>query len=226
MIWLTACTLNEPILVAHRALGVVEDAEENQPNHVVAAFEQGFGAEIDIRLDGDGCSGDPSLAEVEGCFDLGHTEPNGHTLANVVDAVWALPELPSGRPLILDIVNDPDHLTVLQLLAYLASVDPLPLPVVVQTSSAEGLAMLDALRNDSLVDGDLSFALTYFTNPEFTAPAGADLIISNIAELPASPMPVPVAVFGVATESAWSQAVYAASDVRWVITDFPGRFAD
>ena len=226
MIWLAECTLNEPILVAHRALGVVEDAEENQPAHVVTAFEQGFGVEIDIRLDGDGCEGDPSLAGSQGCFDLGHTEPNGHTLADVIDAVWGLPELPAGRPLILDIVNDPDHLTVRHLLPYLGSVDPLPVPVVVQTSSTEGLAMLDALRDETPVDGDLSFGLTYFTNPEFTAPPGADLIISNIVELPASPMPVPVAVFGVATESAWSQAVYAASDVRWVITDFPGRFVE
>lgn len=219
-----ACTLNEPVLVAHRALGVEAGAEENVPAHVLEAFEQGFGAEIDIRLDGPGCDGDPSRAAAEGCFDLGHTEPNGYTLAHVIDALAAL-EADSDRPLVLDVVNDPDHAVTTQLVRYLADGAQVPVPLVVQTSSAEGLALLDVARDDVILPVDLQLGLTYFANPEFTPPDGADLYVVNIAELPVLALPLPVAVFGVATEHSMALAETATSDVRWVITDVPARFA-
>lgn len=218
-----ACAQNEPMLVAHRALGVEAGADENQPVNVLEAFEQGFGAEIDIRLDGPGCDGDPSRAAAEGCFDLGHTEPNGYTLADVMDALTALEDAPE-RPLVIDVVNDPDHAVTTQIVRYLADGPQVPVPVLLQTSSAEGLAILDVARDDVILPVDLQLGLTYFANPEFTPSEGADLYVVHIAELPVLALPLPVAVFGVATEHSMALAETAASDVRWVITDVPGRF--
>ncbi len=220
---LLGCAANDPALVAHRGLGVLPDAEENVPDHLVAALEAGFGAEVDLRVDGDGCAGDPARAATEGCYDLGHTAPNGHTLAELAELVGALPEAPAG-PLFLDVVNDPDRAVTLTLLDWLGTVPFGTLPLIVQTSSAESLAMFDALRQEQGAP-EVMLGLTSFTNPEFTPPTGADLLVVNLAELPVAPMPLPVAVYGVSTEHAWALAQTASSDVRWVITDLPGRFA-
>lgn len=223
---LLACQLNEPRIIAHRALGLSEGGEENQPGLALLALEQGFGAELDVRLDGDGCGGDPSRAAEEGCFDLGHTEPNGHTLAEVVPLLAELEADGEARPpLLIDIVNDPDRAVSRQLLRYLAANAPADFPFLVQSSSVDSVAILLGGLDGVVIDPNIQFGVTYFADPEFTVPDFVDFVVVNIAELPPAPMPVPVAAYGVASSSSWKSALYATSDVRWVITDFPTRGA-
>jgi glycerophosphoryl diester phosphodiesterase len=223
-----ACTAQAPAVVAHRGLGV-PDAEENAPDHLAAAFAAGFGAELDLRLDGAGCAGDPSRAGEDGCFDLGHSAPNGHTLAEAVAALDALDADAAGPTLVLDIVDDPDRAVSLHLFDYLAAALPGTLPgstpILVQSSSLASLAMLAAQRDTLPPDLDLRLAVTYFVDPEFTVPDYVDVVVTNVAELPETPLPVPVAVFGVASQSSVKAALYAESDVDWVITDMPTRVA-
>lgn len=227
---LLACTPNHPTVISHRGLGVLPDTEENRPDHFVAAFEAGFGVELDLRLDGDGCDGEPERAALDGCFDLGHTEPNGHTLAEVVEAFAALDPALADRPLVLDIVNDPDRSVTLQLIPYLAAALPgTPLattPLLLQSTSLDAVAMLEASRAATQPELDIRLAATYFADPELTVPDYVDAVVTNIAELPAPPLPVPVATFGVASQSSIKASLYAESDVRWIITDVPSRVAD
>lgn len=223
---LLACRTNDPAVIAHRALGIEEGADENQPGLALAALEAGFGAELDLRLDGEGCGGDPSRAAEEGCFDLGHSAPNGHTLAEVVPLLSELSASGNPRPpLLLDIVNDPDRAVSLQLLRYLAANAPEGYPLLVQSSSTDAVAILVGERDQIVIDHDVQLGVTYFADPEFTVPDFVDFVVVNIAELPPVPMPVPVAAYGVASASSWKSALYAPSEVRWVITDFPTRGA-
>jgi hypothetical protein len=225
MLLLAGCTVNDPVIVAHRALGVGDDDAENNPGHAVEALEAGFGVELDIRLDGEGCGGDPWRAASEGCFDLGHTQPNGHTLADLVDLLPELryPDPRSSPPLVLDVVNDPDRAVSLQILEYVAWHVPDSQPVIVESSSEDGLAIVAGERTRVRPDDPVLLGLTYFADPEFTVPDYVDILVVNIAELPSAPLLVPVAVYGVASASTWKMTRYATSDVAWVITDFPTR---
>ncbi len=224
-----ACVPNTPAIVAHRGLGVLPDSEENAPDHLAAAFEAGFGAELDLRIDGDGCGGEPSAAAVEGCFDLGHSAPNGHTFAEVVEAFSAMDADLAGPTLVLDVVNDPDRQVSLQIVEYLSVALPGTVlgqtPILLESSSLDGLAMIHASVETLHPDLDLRLAVTYFADPELTVPDYVDAVVTHIGELPTDPMPVPVAAFGVATQSSVKAAMYAASDVQWVITDVPTRVA-
>ncbi len=222
---LLACRLNEPIVISHRALGGDGGGEENLPGPALGLLAEGFGVELDVRLDGDGCGGDPSRALLEGCFDLGHTSPNGHTLDELVPLIADIEHEGPPPPLLIDIVNDPERAVSTQILPYLAANLPSGYPVLVQSSSVSSVAMLTVSRADLAVDTDIRVGVTYFADPEFTVPDFVDLVVVNIAELPPAPMPVPVAAYGVASASSWKSALYASSDVEWVITDFPTRAA-
>jgi hypothetical protein len=222
---LLGCTLNAPIVVAHRALGVHESGEENLPSNALIALEAGFGVELDLRLDGDGCEGDPWRAAVEGCFDLGHTVANGYTLADVVPLLAEI-QVRHGEdapPLVLDVVNDPDRAVSEQLMVYLSRNAPANYPILVESSSEDGVAILSGRRAALVTPSAVQLGITYFADPEFTVPDFVDLVVVNIAELPPAPLPAPVAVYGVASASSWKSALYATSDVQWVITDFPTR---
>lgn len=223
-----ACSRQTPGIVAHRALGVAESPEENSPANVVLAFQQGFGAEVDLRVDGPGCEGDLNRLSTEGCFDLGHVRSNGYTLAdvlNLLDVHWT--ESFGGQVLLLDIANDTDRALTQTLLSYLRhrlSNSPLStLKIYVQSSSVEGIALLRGQLEAEPVDFPLLLGITWFANPALTVPDSADFAIVHISELPLVEMPVPVGVFGVASEASYKQAVYAESEVVFVITDFPSR---
>jgi len=98
-------------------------------------------------------------------------------------------------------------------------------PILLESSSLDGLAMIHASVETLHPDLDLRLAVTYFADPELTVPDYVDVVVTHIGELPTDPMPVPVAAFGVATQSSVKAAMYASSDVRWVITDVPTRVA-
>ena len=227
-VFLLACSRQHPGIVAHRALGVNETTDENDPANMLAAFSAGYGAETDLRVDGDGCEGKLERLETDGCFDLGHSAPNGHTLAELLDTLesgWT--DDFGGQTLLLDVVNDPDRTLTLALVPFLrqrlASSPLSEIDLMIQSSSVEGIALLRGQLDAEPVQFPLRLGITWFVNPSLTVPDSAEFAVVHIAELPLVPMPVPVAVFGVASESSYKQAIYAESEVEFVITDFPQR---
>lgn len=231
---LMACERQSPSIVAHRALGVAESTDENRPENIVLALQAGFGAEVDIRADGEGCGTEATERAFDGCFDLGHTSPNGRTFAELLDLLeqgWT-PEMEGGA-LLLDVVNDPDRLISTSILPYLSErVTGTPLESLrwmLQSSSVEGIVLIRGQLEADPLDFPLLLGITWFVNPSLTVPDSADFAVVHVAELPLVPMPLPVGVFGVSSLSSYKQAIYAESEVAWVITDFPARmqrFAD
>jgi hypothetical protein len=236
LLLLSACEPpNQPEIVAHRALGFTEGGEENQPHNVLLAFQNGFGAEIDLRTDGEGCAEGEDPGET-GCFDMGHSKPNGHRFSEVIA------QLAEGweagfdhHTLVIDIANDSDNLVSTNLMEYLFRALPAngleTLKLLVQSSAFEDLEVL-RFAYDQYLDGggaplDLRIAITYFANPELPLPEYVDAMVCNISELPSLPeVPQEVAVFGVDSWGGWKQALFSSSRVTMVITDYPYRFAE
>lgn len=216
---LAACTHEQhPLIIAHRAQGVGEHGESVVEN-VAKCFEAGFGAEIDVRGDG----------ELD--FELGHLEPQGHDLAEVfaaIDAAWELDFV--GRVLVIDIANDGGNRVSDGLMTFLhKAVEQTKLEqlrFVIQSSNEETLDRLLAHHADAGGALDVRFATTYWTAPEYTPPDGLDLVTANAKEIGDLPYPKPLMLFGVESRAMYRNVEMSASDVYAVITDHPRRIAE
>lgn len=215
----SACTHEQrPLIIAHRAQGVGEHGE-NVVGNVPKCFEEGFGAEIDVRGDG----------ELD--FELGHLEPQGHDLAEVLGAIDAGWESDwAGLVLIVDIANDGGDRVSGGLMQFLhervMQTKLEQLRFVVQSSNEETLDRLIAHNADLPVALDVRFATTYWTAPEYTPPDRLDLVTANAKELGDLPYPKPVMLFGVESRAVYRSVAASTSDVYAVITDHPRRIAE
>jgi len=219
LLLLAACSAQPSVfIVGHRALGLGV-SEENRAANVEGLFRAGFGAEIDIRGDG------------EAPFTLGHLRSNGDTLAEVFDRLEAAWD-PSfaEQVLLLDIANDQDDTVSNDLISYLfgrvgGSVLT-DLPIIVQSSNIESLARLQGAYRQRGGGLQLRFALTYWLSTEYTTPGWIDLVTGNVSSMGEMPHPKPVALFGVDTRASFRRAVESRNDVIGVITNHPRRIAE
>ncbi len=207
----------EPIIVAHRAQGVGFPGE-NIPENVPLAFASGFGAEIDVRGDG------------EKLMELGHLAPEGRELSEVFAAVrdrWE-PSF-AGRMLIIDVANDTgDRVSENLIDVVCAEVVGTPLEeldLVIESSNLETLARMHAIYSRTPSGLRVRFSKTYWNAPEYTVPAWVDTVSVNIAELPSFSHPHSILVFGVSSRNAYRQVVHSRSTIEAIITEHPHRVA-
>lgn len=208
----------DPLIVAHRAQGVGPPGE-NMVANAAAALQAGFGVELDIRGDG------------ELRFELGHLSPSGQTLGDALTAVEAGwdPDM-AGQLLVLDIANDRGDQVSGELLEYLRfrlEGSPLrALHFIVQSSTVESLARLFASLDPEVTPLTVSFAMTYWSSPEYTLPDWVDLLSTSVREMGGYPYPRPLLLFGVEERAAYRAAVNAPGEVFALITDHPRRLAN
>jgi len=214
---LGACVDDMPPIIAHRALGVGDEAE-NLPANVPLALAAGFGAEVDIR--GDGARP----------FELGHLRPNGHTLPEVfaeLRAAWQ-PSF-AGKMLILDVSNDEDFAVTDGLIglvyAEIPGTELEALELVVEAANLEMLQRLRTFHDARSPRLNIRFALTYWYATEYTVPDWVDIVVANVSELPEFAHPKPLLIFGVESRNTLRQALMTHSRVLGVITDHPRRAA-
>lgn len=204
-----------PQIIAHRAQGVGEPGE-NLPGNVPLALAQGFGAEVDLRGDGD-----TALA-------LGHLAPNGHDLAELLDVLqkqWQ--EDFAGKLLVLDVANDSDARVSAtltdSLLDRVTGTELAQLHYIVQSSTWDSLAHMHSLYVARRSEVKMGFAMTFWWSPEYTVPGWVDYVTTNVSELGDYPHPRPVLLFGVETRSSFRISQRAQSQIDGLITDHPRR---
>lgn len=215
----SACAHEQyPLVIAHRAQGVGEHGENIVAN-VPKCFAAGFGAEIDVRGDG----------ELD--FELGHMEPQGHDLAEALEAIdqeWEYEF--EGRVLIVDVANDGGDRVSDGLVRFLHEAVPgtslTKLRFVIQSSNEETLDRMIAHYREEPEPLDIRFATTYWTSPELTPPDWLDLVTANAKEIGELPQPKPLMLFGVESRAMYRNVARSSSDVYAVITDHPRRIAE
>jgi hypothetical protein len=208
----------KPAIIAHRALGVGEDVE-NLPANVPRAFALGFGAEVDVRGDGDRP------------YELGHLGPNGHDLFEVFAAIRAAWDPAwAGLILIIDVADDENDVVSSTLVDVIhdevLGTELASLTIIVQSSTIESLTRLrtrwDARPGPRL---PLLFAMTYWYSPEYTQPLWVDAVAANIAELGDFRHPKPILVFGADTRNGIRRALTSRSEILGIVSDHPRRVA-
>ena len=208
----------EVVVIGHRAQGIGSSGE-NRALNVPHLFDAGFGAEIDIRGDG----------ELQ--FELGHFTANGDSLEGAlggIQAAWRLDW--QGRWLVLDIANDRGDQVSNNLINYLyqrvPGTDLEGVRLVVQSSNEQSLARMQSAhvtRGELL---DIRFALTYWVSTEYTTASWVDLVAGNVSAFGELSHPKPVVLFGVETRASFRRALESRNDVVGVITNHPRRISE